>query len=197
MLGMAQEIYSFLLRTIPTLMIDAWQEHKAQLRGYVAARVSDRSVVDDIVQEIFLKAHVSLHTVKSPGSIAGWLFRIAANTIADHYRSQKSWGELPEDLAAPAPERNYIAELANCLRPLIAQLPEKYQVALVLSELEGVPQKEVADRLGLSLSGAKSRIQRGREQLRRRLLDCCDIETGRSGILGYESRDKTCTSDCA
>ncbi|WP_197490429.1 RNA polymerase sigma factor SigZ [Halothiobacillus diazotrophicus] len=173
-------------------MPDFWQEHKARLRGYIAKRVRERDEVDDILQDVFLRAHTSLHTVKSHGSIAAWLFRVAANAIADHYRSQKPWDVLPDELAAPEPERDYVAELASCLQPLIADLPETYQSALVLSELEGLPQKEVANRLGISLSGAKSRVQRGREKLRRRLLDCCDIETGRNGIIGYDPRDKNC-----
>ncbi len=171
-------------------MPDFWQEHKTQLRSYVARRVRESYAVDDIVQDVFLKAHTSLHMVKSHGSIVAWLFRIAANAIADHYRSQKPWDELPDELAAPEPEHDYVTELASCLRPLIADLPEIYRSALVLSELEGLPQKEVANRLGISLSGAKSRVQRGRGNLRQRLLDCCDIETGRSGIIGYAPRDK-------
>lgn len=177
-------------------IVDFWQEHKTRLRGYIAKRVRESDAVDDILQDVFLKAHINLHTVKSHGSVAAWLFRIAANAIADHYRSQKPWDELPDELAALEPERDYVAELASCLQPLIADLPETYQSALVLSELEGLPQKEVADRLGISLSGAKSRIQRGREKLRQRLLDCCDIETGQSGIIGYEPRDKNCDGSC-
>lgn len=177
--------------------IDFWQEHKIRLRRYIARRVRGNDAVDDILQDVFLKAHTSLHSVKTPGSVTAWLFRIAANAIADHYRSEKPWDELPAELVAPEPEPDYVAELAPCLQPLIADLPETYKAALVLSELEGMPQKEVARRLGISLSGAKSRVQRGREKLRQRLLDCCDIETGRSGvIIGYERRDKTCGGSC-
>lgn len=175
---------------------DFWQEHKSRLRGYIAKRVHESAAVDDILQDVYLKAYTSLHTVKSHGSITAWLFRIAANAIVDYYRSQKPWAGLPDQLAAPEPERDYVAELANCLQPLISELPETYRSALVLSEIEGMPQKEVANRLGISLSGTKSRIQRGREKLRQRLLDCCDIEVGQNGIIGYEPRDKNCTCGC-
>lgn len=99
-------------------------------------------------------------------------------------------------MAAPEPEADYITELASCLQPLIADLPETYRLPRVLSEIEGLTQKEVAARLGLSLSGAKSRVQRGREKLRQRLLECCDIETGRRGIVGYEIRDKKRGCNC-
>lgn len=179
-------------------MTDFWKEHHSRLRSYVAKRVRERDVVDDILQEVFLKVNAGLHTVKAQGAISAWLYRVAANSIADHYRLQKPWDELPEDdeLAAPEPERNYVAELATCLHPLIADLPETYRSALLLSEIEGLPQKEVAHRLGISLSGAKSRVQRGREKLRQRVLDCCHIETGRSGITGYEPRDKNCSVAC-
>ncbi len=177
-------------------MINSWQEHKSRLRGYIAKRVQDNDAVDDILQDVYLKAHTNLSTVKPRGSIASWLFRIASNAIADHYRSQKPWDELPDELTASEPERDYVAELAACLQPLIAELPEIYRSALVLSEIDGLPQKKVADHLGISFSGAKSRVQRGREKLRRRLLECCDIENGRNGIIGYEPRAKSCKCSC-
>lgn len=168
---------------------DFWDEHKTRLRGYIAKQVRDHAAVDDILQDVFLKAHTSLHTVRSHGSLAPWLYRIAANAITDHYRMQKPSEEVSEELAAPEPEPDYIGDLAACLQPLIDNLPETYRMALVLSEIEGLPQKEVADRLGLSLSGAKSRVQRGREKLRQSLSECCDIETGKNGIAGYQLRD--------
>lgn len=177
-------------------MNNMWQQHKTRLRGYIAKRVSDDASVDDILQDVYLKAHTELSTLRSKGSVAGWLFRIASNAIADHYRSRRNWEELPDELAAPQPESDYAAELAVCLQPLIEDLPEIYRSALLLSEIEGLPQKQMAEQLGISLSGAKSRVQRGREKLRSRLLACCDIEMGRSGITGYEPRDGDCDCSC-
>ncbi len=173
-----------------------WEEHKASLRGYVARRVPDRDAVDDILQEVFLKAHQNLHALKSRGSIAAWLFRIASNAIADHYRARKPWIQLPDELESPAPEPDLLGELAACLQPLIDDLPETYRAALVLSEIEGLPQAEVARRFGISLSGAKSRVQRGREKLRQRLHDCCVIETGQQGVIDFEPRDARCKGRC-
>jgi RNA polymerase sigma-70 factor (ECF subfamily) len=177
---------------------DLWQEHKTRLRGFIAKRVRERDAVDDILQEVFLKVDRGLHTVKSHGSLAAWMYRVAANAITDHYRAREAWAELPADdeLPAPEPEQDFIAELATCLQPLIADLPLTYRSALMMSEIEGLAQKEVANRLGISLSGAKSRVQRGREKLRQRLLDCCDVEFGQGGVIGYERRDKRCAGDC-
>lgn len=175
---------------------EIWNEYTSQLRGYVARRVHQPEVVDDILHEVFLKAQQGRHSLRFRGSIAPWLYRIASNAIADHYRLLKPWVELPEDLAAPERKRDPVAELAQCLQPLIDDLPEIYRSALMLSEIEGLSQKEVAARLCLSYSGAKSRIQRGREQLRQRLHDCCVIETGKFGIIDYAPRHRTLNRSC-
>lgn len=180
-------------------MANFWQEYKNLLRGYIAKRVRDADAVDDLLQEVYLKAHMSLHTLKAKGSIVSWLFRITANTIADHYRSRKPADTLPDELVAPESEPDPVAELAVCLRPLVAGLPEGYRSAIVLSELEDLPQREVATRLGISLSGAKSRVRRGREKLRESLLECCDVELSQGRIVSYEPRDERkahCEGDC-
>lgn len=170
----------------------SWAEYRTRLKSYIARRMRDSSNVEDLLQDVFLKASEKIHTVKSQGSIPGWLYRIAAHTIADHYRAQRRFEEIPDDLSLPEAERNYVVELAECIRPFIATLPERYREAITLSEIDGLPQREVAERLGISLSGAKSRVQRGREKLRQRVLECCDVQIGRDGILGYEPRSATC-----
>ncbi len=176
--------------------IEHWQEHRQRLRRYIAARVRDHAAVDDILQNVFVSALMGINSLKSQGRLGPWLRRIAANAIADHFRNHKPGEELPDDLAAPQPPDDPFGELAACLQPLIDDLPEAYRTALVLSELEGLPQKVVAERLGISLSGAKSRVQRGRRLLRERILACCEIETGRRGIVGYEPRDPGCKRGC-
>ena len=87
-------------------MTHLWKEHHSRLRSYVAKRVRERDAVDDILQEVFLKVNAGLHTVKAQGAISAWLYRVAANSIADHFRSQKPWDELPGDdeLPTDAPE---------------------------------------------------------------------------------------------
>jgi RNA polymerase sigma-70 factor, ECF subfamily len=169
-----------------------WQEHKDRLRSYINRRVRDEHATDDILHEVFIKLHKNLHTVKSSGSVSAWLYRVAANAIADYYRTHKPVEALPDELPAPEQERDYVAELASCLQPMIEDLPDTYRTALTLSEIEGLKQKEVAARLGISLSGAKSRVQRGREKLRESILRCCAVETGKHGIVGYEVRGKGC-----
>jgi RNA polymerase sigma-70 factor, ECF subfamily len=77
-------------------------------------------------------------------------------------------------------------ELAQCLRPFIDSLPDHYREAVELSELRGLSQRETADRLGLSLSGAKSRVQRARQRLEELVLACCQVEfDSRGEIMDY------------
>jgi RNA polymerase sigma-70 factor (ECF subfamily) len=175
----------------PAPLVALWREHRARLRAFVARRVRDADAVDDIVQDIYVKAHTGMHALRSPERIAPWLYRIAANAIADHYRALRPTEELPEDLPAPEQERDFTAELARCVAPFLAGLPETYRAALELAEIDGLPQREVAERLGLSLSGAKSRVQRGRKLLRERFLECCDIEATAGG-LDYAPRPRSC-----
>ncbi|MDD9176294.1 RNA polymerase sigma factor SigZ [Aliivibrio finisterrensis] len=178
-------------------MLSEWQNHKAQLRSYVYKRVDDASAVDDILQDVYIKASSNLHQLKSQGSLKGWLYKIAYNTIMDFYRDKLPYDELPEDLVAEDEDTVEEArkEMAECIRPLIDELPDKYRIPLCLAELEGVPQQEIADKLGLSLSGAKSRIQRGRVKFRENLMACCDFEINDGGLVtGYSPKKTNCSS---
>lgn len=168
-------------------MVSEWQNHKAQLRSYVSKRIDDPDAVDDILQEVYIKASSNLHQLKSKGSLKGWLYRIAYNTIMDFYRARQPHEMLPEELAIEEEDVSSLAhkELAQCLRPLINELPEKYAIPLRMAELEGVSQQAIADELGLSLSGAKSRVQRSRVKFREQMMTCCDFEIGQQGIIDY------------
>ncbi|CAM3804985.1 RNA polymerase sigma factor SigZ [Parendozoicomonas haliclonae] len=174
-----------------------WDAHKERLRAYIISKVDDLSAVDDILQEVYFKAHTRQHTLKSEESMGGWLYRIAYNTIMDHFRQQKPWEELPDYLEAPVEDESeqVYSGLVECLQPLMDELPDKYRLPLQLAELDGFTQKQVAEQLGLSLTAAKSRIQRARVKLRERYTDCCAIEVGRSGVTDYYPRDsqRSCT----
>jgi RNA polymerase sigma-70 factor, ECF subfamily len=82
-----------------------------------------------------------------------------------------------------------LGEISPCLRPMLNYLPEKYREAVRFADLEGMTQIELANRLGLSLSGAKSRVQRGREQLKALLMECCQFEFDcRGKVIDYECK---------
>ena len=91
-----------------------------------------------------------------------WLYQITRNAVIDYFRSQRPIEDIPEEASIPETSQNTaLMELAECIRPMVERLPQRHREAMVLSELEGLTQKEVSERLGISLSGAKSRVQRG------------------------------------
>lgn len=169
--------------------LSLWQSHEAALRRYLGRQVQGADV-DDLMQDIFLKMQRSLCSVKKTDSMKSWLYTLATNALMDHFRRQRPHEEISDELAEALPavdsSLSASAELAACLRPFIDDLPDTYRLAVQLSELESLPQQVVSERLGLSLSGAKSRIQRGREKLQQLMLACCNVEMGRRGIVGFE-----------
>lgn len=168
-----------------------WNEHRAALHAFISQRVSVASDADDLLQDVFVRVHERIGALKDDESLKAWIYRIARNAIVDHYRGTKSTQELPESLAVPQEDGNDGAQkqISECVLPFVLQLPEPYREAVMLSEIEGLTQQHVADRLGLSLSGAKSRVQRGRAKIKQMLLDCCNFEFDSKGtVIDYERR---------
>ena len=173
----------------------AYRELEARLRPFVARRVSATSEVDDVIQDVFLRMQRSLADLRDEERFGPWVYRVARSAIAEHRRARArhplALGE-PVEAADPGDEEDDGAvarELATYLAPLVAMLPSPYREALTLTELEGTTQKDAAEMMGVSLSGMKSRVQRGREKLRKMLEDCCEIALDARGrVIGCEPR---------
>lgn len=162
-----------------------WSEYHEPVRRFVQSKTGYHPDAEDIVQNVFMKAHSHLNEVKDEQRIQAWIFQIARNSIADHYRKDKRTEELPGELQTidEYEEPDYAKEVIACFRSVLPSLPEKYREALELSELKGMSQKELSEHLGISYSGAKSRVQRGREMMKELLTGCCHIESDRYGNI--------------
>ena len=171
----------------------AWHAHRSELYHFVLKRVRDEVAAEDIVHDVLVKAYTTQGTLKEPSKLRPWLYQITRNAIIDYYRLQKASEAVPDDLVyedTGEEDNRAQRELARCLVPLLDELPKPYRYALRLAEFEGVTQREIASRLGLSLSGAKSRVQRARKMLRGVLLRCCRVELDRrGGVVDYDARD--------
>lgn len=178
---------------------EIWKQVHERLRSFIAKRVADEAEADDLLQEVFVRVHRHLDQVKEPDRLVAWIFQITRNAIIDYYRSPGRRREISVGLvddwegdganSIEEPDDTAKTELSGCLRPMIERLPEDYRQAIELVELDGLTQKEAAQRMGLSLPGMKSRVQRGRKQLKVLLEDCCLIELdGRNGVIDFEHR---------
>lgn len=178
--------------------LNVWNSINDRLTNFVFGKTKDKDLTKDIVQDVFLKVFTKFDTLKDNNKLVAWTYQIARNEIVSHFRKAKRDGwreiELPE-----AKEETLTSEVAQCLHPLINSLPEKYKEALILADIEKIPQKEIAERLNISYSGAKSRVQRGREMLKSIMVECCTITTDAYGdILDYTIKDygKEKLNDC-
>ena len=172
-----------------------WSELHERLRAFVARRVPDQSVVDDLAQEILLRLYTHIGRLREQERLDAWAYQVARNMIADYWRDRAANRELPfdaglSDRLASLPEletddeaEHHRREIASCLAPMVAQLAAPYRQAIRLTDLGGRTQAEAAAELGLSVPGMKARVQRGRVQLRELLRACCSIELDRRGQI--------------
>lgn len=157
--------------------------YEAQLKGFVQKQVKDREVAEDILQQLYLKLYKNCEQLQEVHNLKSWLYQITRNTVYDFFRenSRRQSLDAGADLLAEELPEQTRQEVEALVEPLISLLPPLYAEPLRLSELEGISQKEIAERMGISYSGAKSRIQRGREQLKQLFLECCHLEFSHDG----------------
>ncbi len=166
-----------------------WKTYRRTLYHFILTRVNDPIVAEDIVQDVLVKVYERLNTLKDREKILSWMYQITRNVIVDYYRKQRPTGNIDKEVIGEEIniEEDIKKELAQCLLPMVNQLPSNYRQAVKMAEFDGVTQKEIAQEQGLSLSGAKSRIQRGRKLLKNMLMECCRIEFDHQGsVLNYE-----------
>lgn len=169
-----------------------WEAFHKELFNFINKRVNDREVSNDILQDVFIKIHLKLNTLSDKDKLASWVYQITRNSILDYFRKQKNKVPLSDNLMELEEEKVFNAELVTCLKPMIDQLPDNYKEAILQTEMGVLSQKEYADKLGISYSGAKSRIQRARQQLHSLFNECCSIQSDKYGnIIEHE-----CKKDC-
>lgn len=174
-----------------------WREYRSRLYRFVRSRVRDDHAAEDIVHDVFVKALAKRDTLRDQDAMLPWLFQIAMNAIRDNGRRQRPdrvtdneefFDDVPVE---PTPED--MQDLASCLMAMIEHLDEPYRSAVKRSEIDGVQMRIIADELGISLSGVKSRVQRGRAKLRDLMTSCCQLEVDEHGNTSMPD-DHVCTT---
>ena len=155
-----------------------WEAFSLPLHQFIQRRVPDPHSADDLLQDVFLRVHTRIDTLHQADRVGAWLYQITRNAIADYYRAQRPAVDVPETLPAAAnePGDTAVQTLLPCVRAMVEQLPPFSRDALYLTEYAGLTQQALGEQLGISFSGAKSRVQRARAQLKAQLLACCHFE---------------------
>ena len=177
-------------------IVQIWNDFNLKLKAFIVNKVKDESLADDILQEVFIKIMNNINKVSQSENMQHYIFAMARNAIYDHFRSTEPHFDYKENIPDLSEEEttSLNTTIADCcIKPFINKLPERYKEALLKTEFEDVSQKELAQTLGISYSGAKSRVQRGKEKLKGLILDCCAFQSDIYGNL-QEVKNKKC--DC-
>jgi len=177
-------------------------EIRSAVRRFIGSRVNNAATADDLTQEVLLKVHQRLPQVRDPRRLMGWVIQIARNTIIDFFRTHRTSDQYIEETHAdaaptappvPAEENRLREDLNSYIRSVVQNLPPIYRDALVLTDFDGLTQVELAEQLGLSVSAAKSRVQRARAMVHQTIDRCCHFEVDRYGtVLNYFPRQSRC-----
>ena len=175
-------------------LTQVYREFYPQILRYLERLTGDKEEARDLVQEVFLKVDQGLSKFEGRSSLSTWIYRIATNVSHDRFRSSSFQKGKKQTLTdefieenkedanvwtgeseASADQKLAGKEMSSCINRYIYDLKEDYQKVLVLSEYEGLKNKEIASILGVTLDTVKIRIYRGRTQLKKRMEKGCDV----------------------
>jgi RNA polymerase sigma-70 factor (ECF subfamily) len=151
----------------------AWRAHESELRGFLRHRVGDPHQVDDLLQDVFMRAMRAGQHFCVLAQPRAWLFEVARNAAIDFQRRQRPTVEVDDNLPAIEPEGGFPDLLAACLERQLQQMDANDASVLQACDLHGQRQQAFADAHGLSLAAAKARLSRARQRLRKRLVTHC------------------------
>lgn len=159
---------------------ELWLNFHKALLNYIKKNLGNPEDAEDILQNVFVKILSNIDKLKDKEKVTPWMYRITRNTIIDSYRA----GERPlaqplplldetASLAGNEPDESWKTEVTGLLMEMVNELPDKYRDVLQWYEFEGLTHREIASRLGVTVSGSKTRVQRSREKLKEMLICGC------------------------
>lgn len=177
-----------------TEVTNIWTAFHKELKAFILNKTRNSADTDDILQEVFIKIIRNIDKVNQAENLRHYLYVIVRNAINDYFRNRKQIvdnSEVEEKLTEEETQslNSTIAEC--CIKLFINKLPDNYRNALLITEFQDISQKELAEKLNISYSGAKSRVQRGKEKLRELILNCCSYQSDKYGNL-IDTEDKNC-----
>ncbi len=164
-------------------IFEIWEEYKSSLFSYIKKRVTNDDDAKDILQDVLLKSYQYCSNGKTVLYLKSWLFKITQNNIIDYHNKNNKTISFTIDLVETDNEKSVVGEASDYIKALLRLLPNDYATPLYMSDIEGIDQKNIAEKLGLTLPNTKSRIQRARLKLKERFLECCVVSFSESGEM--------------
>jgi len=160
----------------------AWKQHATELRSWLRHRTGQPQDVDDMMQDLYMKALRQGSKFCSVQNARAWLLEVSRNALADRLKLKREMVELPDDLHAALPEDfPPVDSLTACLPRVLSELSPTDREAIVLCDLSGLSQADYAAQVGLQLSAANSRLQRARRRLRAQMTIACQVRMDAGG----------------
>lgn len=171
-----------------------WRDFHKELKAFIQNKTRNSADTDDILQDVFIKIIHNIDKVRQSENLRHYLYAIVRNTINDYFQNRKpilDTEDIKEEFTEDETQSLNATVAECCIKPFINKLPEHYREALLITEFQGISQKELTERLGISYSGAKSRVQRGKEKLKEFILDCCAYQSDTYGNL-TDGKEQKC-----
>jgi len=183
---------------------EIYNEFQPKILAYLSRLIGPHEA-EDITQEVFEKASRKLKTFRGESKFSTWLYRIATNAAFDRLRSRSfkhASEHTPMEKIADTEARNVWTgqketaadqnvirrEMSRCVKEYIDKLPQNHRTVLLLSEIEGFKNKEIADILQISLENVKIRLHRAKAVLKKELNNGCDFYQNEQGSLACDRK---------
>lgn len=177
-----------------------YTEFHPKILNYIS-HLTDNHTAEDITQEVFEKVNRNLDNFRGESKLSTWIYRIATNTVLDKLKS-RSFRHSSEDFDHETEDRDVWAdrkknlvdqqlirkEMSECVTEYIYRLSRDYRTVLILSEIEGFKNKEIAEILGISLETVKIRLHRARAALKKELDEGCNFYHNEQNILACDRK---------
>jgi RNA polymerase sigma-70 factor (ECF subfamily) len=171
-----------------------WDQFSSGMKAFIFSKVKNDADTDDILQNVYLKIHDNIDSLKDKSKIKPWIYQITRNLIIDYFRAGRHENNIKEFTGelVPSFSSNKFMEIAiDDMIKMMNEMSPEYCEALCLTEIDGLTQKQFAEKKGLSYSGAKSRVQRARLMLKEMLLKCCHYQFDKYGTV-FDIQPKCC-----
>jgi RNA polymerase sigma-70 factor, ECF subfamily len=168
-------------------LILIWNNNKEKIISYIRKDIKRKDILDDILQEIFIKFWENHNDIRDKDKILQWLLSVSRFTIADYFREKKRDNiELDSIIVESCLKENSDSSTkdeSRKLLPIIHSLPKKYENILILSDIHGFSHKDISNQFNLSISCIKKRVEHGRKLLAHKMQECCTFTHDKYGNI--------------